>query len=47
MNLLLLLAIILIILWALGIFAFSLGNLVYIALVLAVILFIIWLVKRV
>jgi hypothetical protein len=46
MNLLLLIAIILIILWALGMFAFSLGNLVYIALVLAVILFIIWLVKR-
>jgi hypothetical protein len=46
MNLLLLIAIILIILWALGLFAFSLGNLVYIALVLAVILFIIWLVKR-
>jgi hypothetical protein len=46
MNLLLLIAIILIILWALGIFAFSLGNLVYIALVLAVILVIIWLVKR-
>ena len=46
MNLLLLIAIILLILWALGLFAFSLGGLVHIALVLAVILFIIWLVKR-
>ena len=47
MNLLLLIAIILLILWALGLFAFNLGSLVYIALVLAVILIIIWLVKRV
>ena len=47
MDLLLIIAIILIILWALGLFAFSLGNLVYIALVLALILFIIWLVKRI
>jgi hypothetical protein len=47
MNILLLIAIILIILWALGLFAFSLGNLVYIALILAIILFVVWLVKRV
>jgi hypothetical protein len=47
MNLLLVIAIILLILWALGLFAFNLGSLVYIALVLAVILLIIWLVKRV
>ena len=47
MNLLLIIAIILLILWALGLFAFNLGSLVYIALVLAVILLIIWLVKRV
>jgi hypothetical protein len=46
-NLLLLIAIILIILWALGLFAFNLGSLVYIALVLAVILLIIWVVKRI
>ena len=43
----LLIAIILIILWALGAFAFSLGSLVHIALVLAVILLIIWLLKSV
>jgi hypothetical protein len=46
-DLLLVIAIILFILWALGLFAFSLGSLVYIALVLAVILLIIWLAKRV
>jgi len=45
-NLLLLIAIILLILWALGLFAFNLGSLVYIALVLAVILFIVWLVGK-
>ncbi|MGI2335827.1 MAG: lmo0937 family membrane protein [Dehalogenimonas sp.] len=44
---LLLIAIILIILWALGAFAFSLGSLVHIALVLGVILIIIWLLKSV
>ncbi|ADJ25582.1 conserved hypothetical protein [Dehalogenimonas lykanthroporepellens BL-DC-9] len=44
---LLLIAIILIVLWALGAFAFSLGSLVHIALVLAVILLIIWLLKSV
>jgi len=47
MNLLLVIAIILLILWALGLFAFNLGSLVYVALVLAVILLIIWLVKRI
>jgi hypothetical protein len=47
MNLLLLIGIILLILWALGLFAFSLGGLVYIALVIAVILIIIWLLRRV
>jgi len=46
-DLLLVIAIILLILWALGLFAFSLGSLVYVALVLAVILLIIWLAKRV
>ena len=47
MNLLLIIGIILLILWALGLFAFSLGGLVHIALVLAVILIIIWLVRRI
>jgi len=47
MDLLLIIGIILLILWALGLFAFSLGGLVYIALVVAVILIIIWLLKRV
>ena len=46
-DLLLVIAIILFILWALGAFAFSLGGLVYIALVLAVILLIIRLAKRI
>ncbi|KTB49335.1 lmo0937 family membrane protein [Dehalogenimonas alkenigignens] len=44
---LLLIAIILVILWALGLFAFSLGGLVHIALVLAVILIIVWLLKKI
>ncbi len=47
MDLLLIIGIVLVILWALGLFAFSLGGLVHIALVLAVILIIIWLLKRV
>jgi hypothetical protein len=47
MDLLLIIGIILIILWALGLFAFSLGSLINIALILAVILIIIWLLKRV
>jgi hypothetical protein len=44
---LLLIAIILVILWALGFFAFSLGALINLALVLAVILIIVWLVRRI
>ena len=44
---LLLIAIILVILWALGLFAFSLGALINLALVLAVILIIVWLVRRI
>jgi hypothetical protein len=47
MNLLLIIGIILLILWALGAFAFSLGSLIHIALVIAVILIIIWLLKAV
>jgi hypothetical protein len=46
-DILLVIGIILLILWALGMFAFSLGSLVYVALVLAVILIIIWLLKRI
>ncbi len=46
-DLLLVIAVILIILWALGLFALSLGGLINIALVLAVILLIIWLLKRI
>jgi len=34
-------------LWALGIFVWSLGGLIYIALVVAVILIILWLLKQV
>ena len=47
MNLLLAIGIILVIFWALGLFAFSLGGLVHIALVIAVILIIIWLLKKI
>jgi hypothetical protein len=47
MAFLLILGIILLVLWLLGLFVFSLGNLIYIALVLAVILIIIWLIKAV
>ena len=47
MDMILIIGIILLILWALGLFAFSLGGLVHIALVLAVILIIIWLVRRI
>jgi hypothetical protein len=47
MGIILLIGIVLLILWALGLFVFSLGSLVYIALVLAVILIIIWLLKAV
>jgi hypothetical protein len=47
MFLLLVIGIILFILWLLGLFVWSLGGLIYIALVLAVILIIIWLVKAV
>lgn len=47
MDILLFIGIVLLVLWALGLFAFSLGGLVHIALVLAVILIIIWLLKRI
>jgi hypothetical protein len=47
MVFLLILGIILFILWLLGLFVFSLGALVHIALVVAVILIIIWLLKAI
>jgi hypothetical protein len=46
-SLLLIIGIILLILWLLGFFAFSLGSLIHVALVVAVILIIIWLLKAV
>jgi hypothetical protein len=47
MGILLFIGIILLILWALGLFVFSLGALVHIALVIAIIFIIIWLLKAV
>ena len=47
MGILLIIGIILVVLWALGLFVFSLGGLVNIALVLAVIFIIVWLVKAI
>ena len=47
MGILLIIGLILLILWALGLFVFSLGGLVNIALVLAVIFIIVWLVKAI
>jgi hypothetical protein len=47
MGILLAIGIILLILWLLGLFVFSLGALVHIALVIAVIFIIIWLLKAV
>jgi hypothetical protein len=47
MGILLIIGIILLILWLLGLFVFSLGGLIHIALVVAVIFIIIWLLKAV
>lgn len=47
MGILLIIGIILLILWLLGFFVFSLGSLVHIALVIAIIFLIIWLLKAV
>jgi Family of unknown function (DUF5670) len=47
MGILLIIGIILVILWVLGFFVFSLGALIHIALVVGVILIIIWLLKQV
>ena len=47
MGLLLGIGIVLLILWALGLFVFSWGTIVYIALVVAVICIVIWLIRAV
>ena len=47
MGILLIVGIILLILWVLGFFVFSLGALIHIALVVGVILIIIWLLKQI
>lgn len=47
MGIFLIIGIILLILWALGLFVFSLGGLIHIALVIAVIFLIIWLLRAV
>jgi hypothetical protein len=47
MGLILGIGIVLLILWALGLFVFSWGGIVYIALVVAVVLIVIWLIRTV
>ena len=47
MGILLIIGIILLVLWLLGFFVFSLGALIHIALVIGVILLIIWLLRAV
>ena len=47
MGILVVIGIVLLILWALGLFVLNLGALIHIALVIAVILVIIWLLKTV
>ncbi len=47
MSILLIIGIVLLILWLLGWFVFSLGALIHIALVIAVILIVIWLLREV
>jgi hypothetical protein len=47
MGILLFIGIILLILWVLGLFVFSLGSLIHIALVIGVIFIIIWLLRKV
>ena len=47
MGLILGIGIVLLILWVLGLFVFSWGAIVYIALVVAVILIVIWLIRAV
>jgi hypothetical protein len=47
MGLILGIGIVLLILWALGLFVFSWGGIVYIALVVAVVLIVIWLIRAV
>ena len=47
MGILLFIGIILLILWVLGLFVFSLGALIHIALVIGVIFIIIWLLRKI
>jgi hypothetical protein len=47
MGLILGIGIVLLILWALGLFVFSWGSIIYVALVVAVILIVIWLIRAV
>lgn len=47
MGLILGVGLVLLILWALGIFVFSWGGIMYIALVIAVVLIVIWLIRAV
>jgi hypothetical protein len=47
MSLLLIVGVILLVLWLLGFFVWSLGSLIHIALVIAVIFIIVWLLKKV
>jgi hypothetical protein len=47
MGLILGIGIVLLILWALGLFVFSWGAIIYVALVVAVILIVIWLIRAV
>jgi hypothetical protein len=47
MSILLIIGIILLVLWLLGWFVFSLGALIHIALVIAIILIIVWLLREV
>lgn len=47
MGIILFVGIVLLVLWLLGLFVFSLGGLIHIALVIGVILIIIWLLKAI
>ena len=47
MHILLIIGIILLVLWLLGAFAFSIGGLVHVALIIAVIFIIVWVLKAV
>ena len=47
MSILLIVGILLFVLWLLGLFVFSLGSLIHVALIIAVILIVIWLLRAV